>query len=348
MSFPTNTNSNTSPLQRLTKQKVLVDVQSPLLSSSKKLKSEKKPGSVVLSPSLKSTEVILPASSHPYSDRDHRNKRNVAKDCISFFKNQQNATLFEGMMGHKEGSILKQMVLNWCQDPIHASPYFVTINASGKRPIFLSCYDFAAVLSRSYVSDNFIADFQKLIPDLFEGKHKVLFLEPSLWTQVAALGTLARFKRNLNLDFYDYIFWNIHIPSIEHWVICFHNPQNGSEVFYVDALGSKTDVKDRFLDKVHNLMTVINTYGAEFQRTWGVGKLPTFLDIPNQRGNDCALVANQVALYLYRSNLNGHGHGLVQYEDNTSRSCLGYSQEERSSVQSIILCFCYTNKCNKL
>ena len=40
--------------------------------------------------------------------------------------------------------------------------------------------------------------------------------------------------------------------------------------------------------------------GAEFQRTWGVGKLPTFLDIPNQRGNDCALVANQVALYLYQ------------------------------------------------
>ena len=38
---------------------------------------------------------------------------------------------------------------------------------------------------------------------------------------------------------------------------------------------------------------------TEYKRTWGVGKLPTFVEVPNQRGNDCALVANQVALTLY-------------------------------------------------
>ena len=202
-------------------------------------------------------------------------------------------------MGHKDGSILQQMVLKWCQDPIHTNPFFVTIACTGKDVMSSSLYDFSAVLSRSYVSDNFISDFQKLIPELFDGKNNDLFLDPSLWTQLAELGTLARFQRNLNLDYYDYIFWNIHIPSMEHWVVCYHSPKTGSDLFYVDALGSKSDVKDRFLEKVHNLQAVINVYGSEYKRTWGVGKLPTFVEVPNQRGNDCALVANQVALTLY-------------------------------------------------
>ena len=34
---------------------------------------------------------------------------------------------------------------------------------------------------------------------------------------------------------------------------------------------------------------------------WGAGStLPIFQDIPNQRGNDCAVVANQVAVALYQ------------------------------------------------
>ena len=47
-------------------------------------------------------------------------------------------------------------------------------------------------------------------------------------------------------------------------------------------------------------MPVINTFGAVYNRSWGAGStLPILEDIPNQRGNDCALVANQVALALY-------------------------------------------------
>ena len=78
------------------KRQVLSDVHSntPLFSSSKKLKSVEKAAPIVLSPFPKANEIVIPASTHPYSDRDHRNKRNVAKDCVAFFKNQQNATLF--------------------------------------------------------------------------------------------------------------------------------------------------------------------------------------------------------------------------------------------------------------
>ena len=161
-------------------------------------------------------------------------------------------------------------------------------------------YDFASVLSTSYVSDNFIADFQKVIPDLFEGKHKILFLDPQLWTQLAQLGDSAKFKRHLNLDYYDYIVWNIHIPAIQHWVVSYHRPHDGSEVFYVDASGSKADVKERFFEKVHNLVTVMNIFGQAYRRTWSGGKFPTFVDVPNQRGNDCALVANLVGLTLFQ------------------------------------------------
>ena len=198
------------------KRQVLSDVHSntPLFSSSKKLKSVEKAAPIVLSPFPKANEIVIPACTHPYSDRDHRNKRNVAKDCMAFFKNQQNATLFEGMVGHKDGSILQQMVLKWCQHPIHTNPFFVTIACTGKDVMSSSLYDFSAVLSRSYVSDNFISNFQKIIPELFDGQNNVLFLDPSLWTQLAELGTLARFQRNLTLNYYDYIFWNIHIPSI--------------------------------------------------------------------------------------------------------------------------------------
>ena len=44
----------------------------------------------------------------------------------------------------------------------------------------------------------------------------------------------------------------------------------------------------------------MNIFGAAYNRSWGAGStLPIFEDIPNQHGNDCALVANQVALALY-------------------------------------------------
>ena len=45
-------------------------------------------------------------------------------------------------------------------------------------------------------------------------------------------------------------------------------------------------------------MPVMNTFGAVYNRSWGA--LPIFQDIPNQRGNDCAVVANQVAVALYQ------------------------------------------------
>ena len=48
-------------------------------------------------------------------------------------------------------------------------------------------------------------------------------------------------------------------------------------------------------------MTVMNTFGAVYNRSWGTGStLPILQDIPNQRGNDCAVVANQVAVALYQ------------------------------------------------
>ena len=48
-------------------------------------------------------------------------------------------------------------------------------------------------------------------------------------------------------------------------------------------------------------MPVINTFGAVYNSSWGAGStLPIFQAIPNQRGNDCAVIANQVAVALYQ------------------------------------------------
>ena len=66
----------------------------------------------------------------------------------------------------------------------------MTIACTGKDVMSSTCYDFAAVFA-SYVSDNFISDYQKLIP----GKSKILFLDPSLFTQLAEYGSLARFLK---------------------------------------------------------------------------------------------------------------------------------------------------------
>ena len=48
-------------------------------------------------------------------------------------------------------------------------------------------------------------------------------------------------------------------------------------------------------------MPVMNDFGAVYNRSWGAAStLPIFQDIPNQRGNDYAVVANQVAVALYQ------------------------------------------------
>ena len=48
-------------------------------------------------------------------------------------------------------------------------------------------------------------------------------------------------------------------------------------------------------------MPIMNTFGAVYNRSWEAGStLPIFQDIPNQRGNYCAVVANQVAVALYQ------------------------------------------------
>ena len=82
---------------------------------------------ICLSPFVKSEEVVIPASTCGYKDRDHRNKRNVAKECINFLKKTHNANLFDCLMEQKDGSLLKQLVENWCQDPINGNPFFITV-----------------------------------------------------------------------------------------------------------------------------------------------------------------------------------------------------------------------------
>ena len=58
----------------------------------------------------------------------------------------------------------------WCQHPINGNVVFVTIACSGKDVMSSTCYDFAAVLSTSYVSDNFISDYPKLILNCLKEK----------------------------------------------------------------------------------------------------------------------------------------------------------------------------------
>ena len=48
-------------------------------------------------------------------------------------------------------------------------------------------------------------------------------------------------------------------------------------------------------------MPIMNTFGAVYNGSRGAGStLPIFQDIPNQHGNDCAVVANQIAVALYQ------------------------------------------------
>ena len=121
------------------------------------------------------------------------------------------------------------MLEEWCKDPVKSNPYILKMDAAGGYQTVSTIYDFSAVLSTSYVSDGFITDYQKLIPNLFDSVMKILFLPPSLWTQLAAAGELARFKKNLNLDYYDLIFCNIHMPCMEHWATAaaWHKPDEG-------------------------------------------------------------------------------------------------------------------------
>ena len=68
--------------------------------------------------------------------------------------------------------------------------------------------------------------------------------------------------------------------------------------------GQQPNTMSWFLQKFHSLMPIMNTFGAVYNRSWGAGStLPIFQDIPNQRGNGCAVVANQVAVALYQQSL---------------------------------------------
>ena len=51
-------------------------------------------------------------------------------------------------------------------------------------------------MDAGYQTVYFITDFQKLLTNLFDGVIKILFLPPSLCTQLAASGGLARLKKN--------------------------------------------------------------------------------------------------------------------------------------------------------
>ena len=64
-------------------------------------------------------------------------------------------------------------------------------------------------------------------------------------------------------------------------------------------LGTTAEKMSWFLQKIHSLMPVINTFGAVYNSSWG-STLPIFQAIPNQRGNDCAVVASQVEVALYQ------------------------------------------------
>ena len=140
------------------------------------------------------------------------------------------------------------------------------------------------------------------IPNFFEGKYKVLFLSPQLWSCLKGMRHLANFKKDYNLDYYDFVFWNVHMESIEHYVTAVHEPHTGADIRYSsDALGKRmSEKKKHFHENVHDLIEVMNIFGNFYKRQWGDGPLPDFQEILTQRGNDCGLVANQIALYIYQ------------------------------------------------
>ena len=197
--------------------------------------------------------------------------------------------------------MLKQIVEDWSKDPINNDPFFLfRQDPNDNFMCSVTKYDFAQVLSKSYVSDNFIATYQKLLPDYFEGSHKVLFLAPTLWTSLKMFREQARFRKDYNLDYYDAIFWTIHMPRMEHYVVVVHEPADKAAIRYYDSLGKKCDRKERFSTHLHDLVEVINIFGQHYNRTWGEGCQPDFVEVPCQLGNDCGLVANQIAMCVFQ------------------------------------------------
>ena len=41
---------------------------------------------------------------------------------------------------------------------------------------------------------------------------------------------MANFKKDYNLDYYDFILWNVHMESIEHYVTAVHEPHAGAAI----------------------------------------------------------------------------------------------------------------------
>jgi hypothetical protein len=78
--------------------------------------------------------------------------------------------LFDAIFTDRQGNQLKEMLVGWCREPITTNPFF-TCKQDPRRGFFASStkYDLAQVLSTSYVSDNFLDDYQALIPNFFFG-----------------------------------------------------------------------------------------------------------------------------------------------------------------------------------
>jgi hypothetical protein len=86
----------------------------------------------------------------------------------------------------------------------------------------------------------------------------------------------ANFKKDCNLDYYDWIFWNVYIESIEHFVCAVHKPHCGAAVSYYDALGSRlSEKRQRFNGNIPDLIEVINIFGKRW-KTVGEWTGPTF------------------------------------------------------------------------
>ena len=187
-----------SKLAVASKTALPVQVSTPTkVSTPAKLVQISTPTKLCTSP-IKSLHKSPPkAVTSDYGERDKRNKRNAASQFRAFFSVENNVSILEAVFLDKDGTVLKQIVEDWSKDPINNDPFFLfRQDPTDNFMCSVTKYDFAQVLSKSYVSDNFIATKQKLLLDYFEGSYKVLFLAPTLWTSLKMFREQARFRKD--------------------------------------------------------------------------------------------------------------------------------------------------------
>ena len=154
--------------------------------------------------------------------------------------------------------------------------------------------DFASLLSNGYVGERVIQAHQEL---LNRTTTRVHFMVPTAFADLRTLDSPPWDSIVPNLEGVDFLAWPVHItPS--HWAGAIHGSAPGSPVYYIDSCGTPVSQRARAkmpnYPQYTNICDVINKLGARVHppRRWA--EMFTWLEVPPQQGQDCAVCVNDM------------------------------------------------------